>query len=131
MTLAEQVFKDGFAPVLGPDKLAALRLACVTDDQRLQQGRTCFPWDLAHNEALPCESACPVGFAALSDGATVGDVGTFFAETCFAADQKLGEVAGCRFFLDFVDDTPRAEMLTTLAGWVDDVLAAQAAGRAA
>ena len=29
---------------------------------------------------------------------------------CFAIDQRLGEPAGCRWFLNWFDETPRDEM---------------------
>jgi hypothetical protein len=33
-----------------------------------------------------------------------------FARACFEADQRLGEPAACRWFLDWFDDTPRHTM---------------------
>jgi hypothetical protein len=53
---------------------------------------------------------------------TVGECEAFFARRCFEADERLGEPTGCRHFLNWFDDTPRPEMLATLAGWVRDVL---------
>jgi hypothetical protein len=41
---------------------------------------------------------------------TVGEAEQFFAEMCFKADQRIGEVAACRWFLNWFDDTPRDEM---------------------
>jgi hypothetical protein len=128
MTSAEGVFKSGFAKVLSPAALASLREACRADDPRLTTGRTVFPWDTVDNAALLAECGCPVAFCGMAGGATVGDAAAFFAKACFDADQELGEVAGCRFFLNWVDDTPRPEMLSTLAGWIDDVLAATVVG---
>jgi hypothetical protein len=41
---------------------------------------------------------------------TVGEVEEFFARACFDADQRLGEPAACRWFLNWFDDTPRNRM---------------------
>jgi hypothetical protein len=45
---------------------------------------------------------------------TVGDVEAFFARVCWEADQRLGEPAACRWFLNFADDTPRAQVRSLL-----------------
>lgn len=81
------------------------------------------------------EYAAPVGMSAgmkrdcvveLPDGRkgyrTVGAVEEFFAMRCFDADQRLGEPAACRHFLNWYDDTPRDEMRESLARWCRDVL---------
>lgn len=52
-----------------------------------------------------------IGFAGWQGGcgiSTVGDVEEFFARVCHEADERLKEVAGCRWFLNWYDDTPRA-----------------------
>ena len=47
----------------------------------------------------------------LADGLhTVGEVEEHFAQACFEADRRLGEPAACRWFLNWFDDAPRAEM---------------------
>jgi hypothetical protein len=63
-------------------------------------------------QGWPCEGACLVGYAGWKGEhlETVGDVEEYFARACFEADQRLGEPAGCRWLLNFFDDTPRDEM---------------------
>lgn len=34
----------------------------------------------------------------------------YFARICFDVDRALGEPAGCRYFLNFFDETPRDQM---------------------
>lgn len=133
MTSAELVFKNGFAPVLGAAKLAVLRDACRSDDRRLTQGSTTTPPPLLCVQDWPCEAACALGFCGWQgDGLkTVGEVEGFFAKACSDAGATLGEPAACRRFLNWFDETPRPEMLATLAGWIDDVLAAGPKGVAA
>jgi hypothetical protein len=58
---------------------------------------------------------------------TVAEVEEFFARSCFQADQRLGEPAGCRRFLNWYDDTPRDEMRKELLAEIDRALAARRA----
>ena len=126
MTITELTFKTGFAPVLGPHRLAVLRDACRADDPTLVQGQTTTPPPLMAVQDMDCEAACALGYCGWKGGdlRTVGEVEEFFSETCYRADRVLGEVAACRWFLEFWDDTPRLEAFATLARWIDDVLAA-------
>ena len=66
-----------------------------------------------------------------TDLETVGQVEEFFARGCFEADQRLGEPAACRWFLNWFDDTPRDEMRRELLAEVERALADRAARRAA
>ncbi len=63
MTSAELVFKEGFAPVLGPHRLAVLRDACRANDPQLQQGLTTSPPPMMCVQDWPCEGACLLGYA--------------------------------------------------------------------
>ena len=47
----------------------------------------------------------------------------FFARMCFEVDQRLGEPAGCRWFLNWFDETPRDEMRRELLAEVNVALA--------
>jgi hypothetical protein len=47
----------------------------------------------------------------------------FFARMCFEIDQRLGEPAGCRWFLNWFDETPREEMRQQLLAEVKRALA--------
>ena len=73
----------------------------------------------------PVEGACVVGYCAWQgDGLeTVGEVEEFFARVCFEADQRLGEPAAVRYFLNWFDDTPRDEMRRELLDEVNRTLA--------
>ena len=54
---------------------------------------------------------------------TVGEVEETFARVCFEADQRLGEPAAVRYFLNWYDDTPRDEMRKQLLAEVERALA--------
>lgn len=43
----------------------------------------------------------------------------YFARMCFEIDQRLGEPAGCRWFLNWYDETPRDEMIRLLLAEVN------------
>jgi hypothetical protein len=103
------VWRDGFVPVLSTAGLAALRDALRADDPRLAQGSTTTPPPLMCVQDWPVEAACALGFCGWQGEMleSVGEVEEFFARACFEADQRLGEPAACRWFLNAWDDTPR------------------------
>lgn len=115
------VFREGFAPGMSAPALESLLLALRRDDQQLIQGSTTSPPPLACVQDWPCEGACAVAYAAWKgDGLeTVGEVEEAFARLCFEADKRLGEPAGCRWLLNFFDDTPRDTMRQELAEEVE------------
>ncbi len=119
------VWRNGLAPVLSTDGLAALRDALKNDDYRLTQGSTTVPPPLMSQSNLPCDGSCAIGWCGWhGEGLeTVGEVEDFFARACFEADCRLGESAASRWFLHWYDDTPREEMLRELRGEVEQVLA--------
>jgi hypothetical protein len=53
---------------------------------------------------------------------TVAEVEEFFARMCFEVDQRVGEPAGCRWFLNWFDETPREEMRAELLAEVERAL---------
>jgi hypothetical protein len=114
-------WRRGFAPQISDAGLEALRRALLQDDPTLIQGGTTVPPPLQCCQDWPVERACPVGYAGWrGDGLqTVIEVEEYFAALCFAADQRLGEPAGCRHFLNAVDEWPRAEMIRQLLTEVD------------
>ncbi len=130
-----KVWREGFVPVLPREGLESLRNALANDDPRLMQGETCYPPPLWSVQDWPVEKACLLGWCAWRGGegeaAVVGDVEKFFAETCFEADQIIGEPAACRWLLNWYDDTPRDVMRRELLGEVELALAGQMAGRPA
>lgn len=119
------VWRDGFAPVLSTTGLCALRDALRGDDHRLTQGSTTTPPPLLCVQDWPVEGACALGFCGWhGDGLeSVGEVEEFFAKCCFEADNRLGEPAACRWFLNWFDDTPRDDMRRDLLSEVEQALA--------
>lgn len=119
-----KVWRDGFAKAFNREHLSHLAEALKNDDVQLIQGATTNPPPLMCVQDWPCEGACAVSYAGWKAGAsTVGEVETFFAKACFDADQRLGDPAACRFFLNWFDDTPRAEMRRELLAEVELALA--------
>jgi hypothetical protein len=125
-----KVWRDGMEPLMSVEGLEALRQALRTDDPRLVQGATTTPPPLMCVQDWPVEAACALGFCAWQgDGLeTVGEVEEFFARACFEADQRLGEPAGCRWFLNWYDETPRDEMRRLLLEEVNRSLALRRLG---
>ena len=126
------VWRDGFVPELTRSNLEALAEALRTDDVRLTQGSTTTPPPLMCVQDWPCEAGCALGYCgAVENGgfmvATVGTVEEFFAKACFKADQRLGEPAACRWFLNWFDNTPRDEMRRELLAEVERALAGRVA----
>lgn len=122
------VWHGGFAPVLPTESLEALAEALRADDVRLTQGSTTTPPPLMCVQDWPCEAGCALGFCgAVANGgfgnATVGQCEEFFARACLEADQRLGEPAACRSFLNYFDDAPRDQMRNELLAEVELVLA--------
>ncbi len=121
-----RVFVDGFAPNMTDDELLALRGGLERDDPRILQGATTTPPPLLCVHDWPCECACPIGYTTLAtiDGATVGQVENVFANLCFMCNASLpSEPNACRFFLNWVDVTPRPEMRASLVEAIEHVLA--------
>jgi hypothetical protein len=120
-----KVWRDGVAPVLSSQALEALRRALVEDDAKLLQGSTTTPPPLQCVQDWPVEAACALGYCGWrGEGLeTVAEVEEFFARMCFEIDQRLGEPAGCRWFLNWFDETPREEMRRLLLAEVNRSLA--------
>ena len=107
-----QVWRDGLAPLISTRALEVLRTALVNDDGRLMQGATTSPPPLQCVQDWPVESACALGFCGWQGEGleTVAEVEEYFARLCFEVDQRLGEPAACRWFLNWFDEAPRDEM---------------------
>lgn len=125
-----KVWREGFAPQLSIPALEALRRGLMNDDQRLLQGATTTPPPLQYAQEWPVEAACALGYCGWrGEGLeTVAEVEEFFARACFEADHLLGEPAACRWFLNWFDDTPRAEMRQLFLAEVNRTLAHRLAG---
>ena len=120
-----KVWRDGLVPLLSTSGLEALQRALASDDGRLLQGATTTPPPLQCVQDWPVEAACALGYCGWQgDGLeTVAEVEEFFARMCFEIDQRLGEPAGCRWFLNWYDETPRDEMRCLLLSEVNRSLA--------
>lgn len=127
------VWRNGFVPHLKTEALEALAKALREDDPRLTQGSTTTPPPLMCVQDWPVEAACALGFCAWQGDqlTTVGEVEEAFARMCFEADQRLGEAAACRHFLNAFDDTPRQEMFAALLEEVELALKERVANVAA
>jgi len=119
------VWRKGFAPVLSNKGLTALRDALRSDDLRLVQGSTTTPPPLLCVHDWPVEACDALGYCGWQgDGlVTVGEVEEFFARACYEADERMGEPAACRWFLNWYDDAPRFEMRRELLAEVERTLA--------
>ena len=125
-----QVWRNGFVPVLSTKGLQALHTDLVNDDPRLTQGSTTTPPPLMCVRDWQCEAGCALAFCGWQGSETcktVGMVEDFFADACFRCDEQLGEPAGCRWFLNWFDDTPRDEMRRELTAEVELALTARGA----
>ncbi len=125
LTTWQDVWRRATAPFLSTEGLVALREAIFTDDPRLIQGATTMPPPLQCVQDWPVEAACALSFCGwIGDGLeTVAEVEEFFARTCFEIDQRLGERAGCRWFLNWFDEAPRDEMRALLLPEIEAELA--------
>ena len=114
------VFRQGLVPVLSDKALAALRDGLANDDPALLQGQTTDPEPRSYVLDWPCYGGCAISFAGMrGEGlGTVGEVEEFFARACFEIDTRLGP-ASCRWFLNFWDETPRAEAVPVLLAEVE------------
>jgi hypothetical protein len=120
-----KVWREGLVPLLSTSGLEALRRGLADDDARLLQGATTTPPPLQCVQDWPVEAACALGWCGWQGEGleTVAEVEEFFARMCFEIDQRLGEPAGCRWFLNWFDETPREEMRNELLAEVNRALA--------
>ena len=107
-----KAWREGLAPLISTEGLVALRVALATDDARLLQGATTIPPPVRLSMDYPVEAACALGYCGWQGEslATVAEVEEYFARLCFEADERLGEPAACRWFLNWFDDAPRDEV---------------------
>jgi hypothetical protein len=124
-----KAWREGAAPLLSADALEALREALVADDPKLVQDATTVPHPMQCVRDCPVEAACALAYCAWQGEGleTVWEVEEFFARMCFEIDQRLGEPAGCRWFLNWHDETPRDEMRRELLAEVERELAGRVA----
>jgi hypothetical protein len=120
-----KVWRDGLAPLISTPGLDALRRSLLTDDSRLLQCATTTPPPLPCVQDWPAEAACALGYCGWQGDQleSVADVEEYFARMCFETDQRLGEPAAIRWFLNWFDETPRDAMRRQLLAEVNRVLA--------
>lgn len=123
----QKVWREGIEPLLSIDALRALHAALLSDDPRLIQGANTTPPPLLCASAEPVEEACVLCYAGWQGEGleTVAEVEEYFARLCFECDQRIGEPAACRWFLNWHDDTPRDEMRQRLLAEVELSLTAR------
>lgn len=141
LTEWQKVWRRGIAPQLKTAELKALRRALRTDDKRLLQGATTTPPPYQVVQDWPVEGADAItyGFVAVRGGFAVEEVKErgrtvrfhvtggvtvklaeeFFMRVCFECDRLCEEPAACRWFLNWYDETPRAEAFAALLAEVD------------
>jgi len=104
-----KVWRKGIAPLLSNEALDALGRGLLHDDARLLQGATTTPPPLQCVQDWPVEAACVLGYCGWKgDGLeTVAEVEEFFARICHEICFRLGDPAGCRWFLNWWDESPR------------------------
>ncbi|MCE9534365.1 MAG: hypothetical protein K8T89_25070 [Planctomycetes bacterium] len=119
------VWREGFAPVFPTAGLESLWQALQSDDPRMTQGATTSPPPMQCYRESAINGCCAIGWCGWHGEKleTVGEVEEFFARSCYEADQRLGEPAGCRWFLNWYDDTPRDQMRMELLAEVERSLA--------
>lgn len=129
----QKVWRDGLAPLIPTGALEVLQVALRNDDPRLIQGATTSPPPLLCVQEWPVEGACALGFCGWQGEGreTVAEVEEYFARLCFEVDQRLGEPAACRWFLNWFDETPREQMRRLLLAEVQRTLAQRRAAVAA
>ena len=114
-----RVFRESVAPLLTNAQLSALLDALVRDDPRLVQGHTTSPPAVLGD--LRCERACFLGFPALAEGKTVGEVAKFFDDLCDGINEE--DIMRSWYFLTWFDETPREIVRREMAAEIREVLA--------
>lgn len=108
-----KVWREGVAPLLSAAALTALADGLERDDERIIQGRTVLAeWPAVSQRESPAAAACALGYCGWlgEELETVGEIEDFFGRLCGHIDDRLELEAGCRWFLNWFDETPREEM---------------------
>jgi hypothetical protein len=121
------IFRQGITPQLSTQALEALRDGLANDDPRLVQGMTSVPPPLQAVQDMPVEAACAVAFAGWKGEGlkTVGELGHWFDDVMVGCAKLIGDPDGVRWFLNWFDDTPRAQMIRGLLAEVERELASR------
>lgn len=109
----KRVLREGYFPLLSLEDLRTTLKALVEDDQRLIQGETTSPGAARENLQRDVQGCCLVSFPGWKSGLqTVDEVEEYFARVCRQIDDVLGtgNIAECRWLLNWFDETPRDVM---------------------
>lgn len=124
MEAAMKVLRMGFLPYWTDETILRLLTALEADDPLLVQEVTCIPLPLPTNYNQQVEGLCPIAFCSVSNpsNVTVGTAEILFANACATANEVMGKpYSHCRF-LEWYDNTPRAEAFAALAAEIKDEL---------
>jgi hypothetical protein len=126
-TAHARCFHEGFVPQMATAELLAREAGLLADDAHLLQGATTSPPPIVSCLDWPLLACCPVTYGAWRSRplTTVADAEELFAQRCFEADNLLGEEAGCRHLLNWLDDSGRQEMRHQLLAEVRLALASR------
>ena len=103
--------RKGFIPLMSTGALVGAGAGAGDGRPEVDPGGDDHAPALQAVQDWPCEAADFVGYGGWQgDGLdTVGEVEEFFARLCFECDNRLGEPAGCKHWLNYWDETPRNE----------------------
>ena len=106
------VWRQGLVPQFSTASLRALQSALIRDDPRLLQGVVTSPPPLDALNDHAVMGTCAISWCGWQGEGlhSVGQVEAYFHRVCEAADAVFHEPATCRYFLNWFDDVPRAEM---------------------
>lgn len=121
----QKVWRQGICPLLNRNHLEVLREALIRDEPELLQGMTTNPPPLYCTQDWPCEGSCGLTYMGWRGDKlqTVGECEEFFSRLCLGIDNLLGEPAGCRWFINWHDETPREQMRQELVQEINYCLA--------
>jgi hypothetical protein len=107
-----RVWREGLAPHLSRAALLTLQSALLNDHPRLLQGTVSSPPPLDALRECAVNGACAISWCGWQGEGlqSVGQVEQYFHRTCDAAAAALQDPAACRYFLNWYDAAPRAEM---------------------
>lgn len=128
MKMWRKVFINGIAPSISNSGLVQLIKELAMEPSSLIQRETVFPEPIAPNMDRPVEAACAIGFCGWKgEGCeTVAEVIEYFSRVCYETDQRLCEEAGCRWFINWFDDTDMEIVREELTSAIVDVLRTRA-----
>lgn len=113
----QYAWRKGFLPQFNGQDLSILLEAVENNSKCLIQGQTTDPFPFTFLSEEKVCGACAISYIGWQSRGMelVGDVEGFFARACHECDMLLGESGGCRYFLNWFDETPTEEAFSELA----------------